>query len=255
MLGFRADLISDDSAGSNNAELEVEAESEQTYPAALDWRNNTGILAPIKNQGSCGGCYAFASMEATQALYHISKGAWKNGTVINLAEQQVIDCSSSSGNQGCNGGLMEYVFNYLKNTPVMFEADYVYTAVQGSCRYVASKGVLKVSSYKMITANNPTAHVAALQTGPTTIALAANSSVFQLYRSGIITSTSCGTVMDHAVTLVGYGTSSGQDYWIVKNSWGATWGEAGYVRIARSMTGTNSGICGLLQHTVQPLTI
>jgi C1A family cysteine protease len=93
MLGFRADLIADDydndSAGSNNVELE----STQTYPASFDWRNHTGIVAPIKNQGSCGSCYAFASMEALQSAYHIKKGPFTNGTVLNLAEQQVVDCS------------------------------------------------------------------------------------------------------------------------------------------------------------------
>jgi KDEL-tailed cysteine endopeptidase len=154
---------------------------------------------------------------------------------------------------------MEYVYTYLKTVPVMFEADYVYTAVKTTCRNVVSKGALKVTSYKAIPANNPAAHVAALQTSPTTIALAANAGVFQLYSKGVITGTSCGTVMDHAVTLVGYGTDNTytppQDYWIVKNSWGPSWGEAGYVRIARNMTGTDSGVCGLLQHTIQPLTI
>ena len=98
----------------------------------------------------------------------------------------------------------------------------------------------------MITANNAVSHKTALQKGPVTIALAANASVFQLYKSGIISGTACGTVMDHAVTLVGYGSQNGQPYWIIKNSWGSSWGESGYVRIARNDTGTDSGVCGLL---------
>jgi len=150
---------------------------------------------------------------------------------------------------------MEYVYNYWAAQPVMLEADYVYKGTKGTCTASTAKGMFKVTGQTKITANNPTAHVAALQKGPVTIALAANSSAFQLYKSGILTSTSCGTVMDHAVTLVGYGTENGTDYWIVKNSWGSTWGESGYIRILRSMTGTNSGICGLLQHTVQPTAI
>ena len=95
MLGFRSDLITDNSsAGVINAETA----DMQTYPTSVDWRTKTGIVAPIKNQGSCGSCYSFASMEALQSLYHIKKGPFANGTVLNLAEQQIVDCSGSYGN-------------------------------------------------------------------------------------------------------------------------------------------------------------
>jgi len=141
---------------------------------------------------------------------------------------------------------MEYVYNYLKAQPLMLEADYKYTASKSTCKAVVTKGLLKVTGYKMITANSPAAHIAALQTGPTSIALAAGSSPFQLYKTGILPPAGCGTTMNHAVTLVGYGAENGKDYWIVKNSWGETWGEKGFIRIERNNTATDSGACGML---------
>lgn len=250
MLGFRADLIEDNTAAEGEF---AEVDEGQTYPTAFNWVSKTGIISNVKNQASCGSCYSFASMEALQALYQIKKGPAIDALhVINLSEQQVVDCSKSYGNNGCSGGLMEYVYKYLAATPIMLEADYPYTAKVATCKYSSTKGQFKTTGYSMITKNNPTAHVAALQTGPVAIALAASSSTFQLYKSGIISSTACGTKMDHAVTLVGYGNENGTDYWLIKNSWGATWGESGYLRIVRNMSGTDSGICGLLQHSVQP---
>jgi C1A family cysteine protease len=158
MLGFRSDLIEDDDSAIN-----AEVDEQQTYPTSVDWRTKNGILAPIKNQGSCGSCYSFASMEALQSLYHIKKGAFTNGTVINLSEQQVVDCSAAYGNQGCNGGLMEYVYNYLKAAPIELEQDYVYAGKKNAvCSAVASKGLFKVTGYNKITVNSPTAHIAAL---------------------------------------------------------------------------------------------
>lgn len=147
---------------------------------------------------------------------------------------------------------MEYVFKYTAAVPIELEADYPYTARKATCTSSVAKGKFKTTGYKMIVANSATDHIAALQNGPVAIALSAGTSTFQLYSSGILSSTACGTTMNHAVTLVGYGSANGVNYWIVKNSWGASWGEAGYIRILRNNAGTDSGICGMLQHTVQP---
>lgn len=106
------------------------AEVEQSYPASLDWRDY-GVIAFIKNQGSCGCCYAFSTMEAVQALYHIKHGAASSPyTVINLSEQQIVDCSYGYGNQACNGGLMSYTMNYMNNYPIELEGTYPYRAYQ-----------------------------------------------------------------------------------------------------------------------------
>lgn len=124
-------------------------------------------------------------------------------------------------------------YSYLKQAKSMTRSSYPYTGTQGSCKYNAADGVTNVPSYIDIS-NDPNEHIAALQNGPVAAAVASSSSVFQFYKKGIINDSSCGTNLDHAVVIVGYGSESGQDYWIVRNSWGADWGEQGYFRIARS---------------------
>ena len=150
---------------------------------------------------------------------------------------------------------MEYVYNYLKVYPIELEADYPYTARKATCKYSSTKGKFKVTGYRKVTANNALAHKTALKDGPISIALRSGSSTFQLYKSGIISGTACGTTMDHAITMIGYGSENGKDYWIAKNSWGTGWGEGGYVRIERNDAGTDKGVCGLLQYSIQPTTI
>jgi C1A family cysteine protease len=243
----------------DEATINAEAESfqscqcEDTQPVTngVDWRTK-GVVANIKNQASCGGCYAFSSMETLQALYHLKKGPASSPTsVINLSEQQVIDCSSGYKNQGCSGGLMSYTFDYLKANSIMLEADYTYTAKKGTCKYSSTKGQFKVTSYVNLPKNDPAALLEAVNSRPVSVALRASSSVFQLYKSGIIDSTSCGTTIDHAVVVIGYGTEGGKDYWLLKNSWGTTWGEQGFFRIART-TSKDAGICGMLQLSSYP---
>lgn len=204
------------------------------------------MLNPIRNQGSCGGCYAFSALASLEALYKIKKG-----TLPALSEQQLVDCSGSYGNSGCSGGLMSNSFNYLKTYKSMTRASYPYTATRSTCKYNATNGVINTSGYKTIANGSPSAHITALQAGPISVAVQASSSVFQLYRSGILSSTSCGTSLNHAVNMVGYGAENGVMYWIVRNSWGTSWGEAGYFRVLRSEA-TGPGICGILKLSSVP---
>jgi cathepsin L len=146
---------------------------------------------------------------------------------------------------------MSYTFNYLKANSIMLESDYTYTARQGTCKYSSSKGKFKVTSYVNLPKNDPKALLEAVNKQPVSVALRASSSVFQLYKSGIISSTSCGTTIDHAVVVIGYGTEGGKDYWLLKNSWGTSWGEQGFFRISRS-TASGPGICGMLQLSSYP---
>ncbi|CDW72368.1 UNKNOWN [Stylonychia lemnae] len=247
-LGFRASQFDDDEDDElfrGEEQQNVENLKADPMPQSIDWRTQ-GAVSAIKNQGSCGGCYAFSSADAMEGAY-----ALKNGQLQVFSPQQIIDCSTGYGNAGCGGGLMTNSFNYLKTAKIMTMSSYPYVGNQQQCRYSSSKGVVGVTSFVSVTKNSPSALKQAIQVQPVSIAVAAAGSTFRLYKSGIITSSACGTSLDHAVLLVGYGSQNGQSYWIVKNSWGTTWGESGYVRILDD--GKNgAGICGMLQMSSYP---
>jgi len=137
---------------------------------------------------------------------------------------------------------MDSAFKYAETTPIETEAQYPYKGSDGKC--VAAGGKIEVKSFKDVTANDPNALQAAVAEGPVSVAIDASSIFFQLYFGGIMKHF-CGTTLDHGVLVVGYGTESGTDYWILKNSWGATWGEKGYFRMIRDQTKTGPGFCGL----------
>jgi len=145
---------------------------------------------------------------------------------------------------------MDKAFDYAKTTGIETETDYPYTAKKGSCEAVASKEKVKVTSYADVTPSSSDALKAQIAKGPVSVAIQANKPVFQLYKKGVITSTKCGTKLDHGVLAVGYGVDATEGpYYIVKNSWGASWGEEGYVRIGIV---DGDGICGIQMEPSQP---
>jgi len=214
-------------------------------PAAIDWRDK-GAVTPIKNQGQCGSCWAFSTTGSVEGANFIA-----NGKLVSLSEQQLVDCSLSYGNLGCHGGLMDDGFKYTEDYALETESAYPYTGKGGSCAYKAALGQVKTKSYVDVTPNTPAQLQAAVAQQPVSVAIEADKLVFQSYKSGVITSTSCGTNLDHGVLVVGYGSQAGQDYWILKNSWGVTWGEKGFFRLARSAT-KGPGICGLQEEPSYP---
>ena len=189
----------------------------------IDWRTKN-VVNPVKDQGQCGSCWAFSTMSILE-----SRSAIATGKLYDLAEQQLVDCAGSAGNYGCNGGLMTSGYEYLiKNKGACLTKDYPYTATDGKCKHCTPEVTLK--SYKTI-APTQQAHQEALQTGPVAIALAASSAAFQFYTSGVLTDCT-DTEIDHAVSLVGWAASGNTKYWIVRNSWGPSWGSSGYINIA-----------------------
>ena len=234
MLGIKADLPQEDSAevwtGVSNG--------------PVDWRA-LGMTTPVKDQGACGSCWAFSATESVESAWMIAG----NDQVI-MAPQELVDCSKGLfSNHGCNGGWYYYAWKWLQTSMTMQESDYPYTSgttgTETACAYDAAKGVTNVSSYAQI-AEDTESIKAAIENAPVSVAVSAGNDVFRYYTSGVVTEADgCPTALDHAIQAVGWGTdASGQDYYIVRNSWAATWGDAGFIMIG---TGSGKGVCGINQ--------
>jgi len=195
--------------------------------ADVDW-GAKGAVTPVKDQGQCGSCWAFSTTGAVEGCVQIA-----SKKLISFSEQQLVDCAGSEGNQGCNGGLMDYAFQWIiKNGGIGTEASYPYTARDGQCKTGIAKAG-KISGFKDVPANNEKELMNALQIGPVSVAVEADKSVFQFYHDGVLDNKACGVNLDHGITLTGSGVLSGKNYWNVKNSWGASWGKNGYIMMVR----------------------
>lgn len=206
---------------------------EANLSATVDWRAK-GAVTGVKDQGQCGSCWSFSTTGTLEGFHQI-----KTGKLVSLSEQQFVDCSTTS--YGCNGGFMTYALQYAQTNPVVLESQYPYTAQNGNCKYNRNQGVVQAQQVFNVPRNNNAQLKAAVNQGPVSISIEADQTAFQYYNGGII-STGCGAQTDHGVLAVGYGTENGQDYWIVKNSWGPNWGESGFVRIADK---SGAGVCGI----------
>jgi cathepsin L len=211
-------------------------------PNDVDWRQQ-GMVTPVKNQGACGSCYSFSTTGALE-------GAWKKktGNLISMSEQQIVDCSGRWGNGGCHGGRMQSAFKYIRDVGgIVKESYYPYYPRQGRCKFSHPPSSEVVAKVRAVQEVRPHRSEDALKqaiaaNGPISVAIDASASTFRRYRSGVHYSTSCSsTRLNHAVLAVGYGTENGQDYFLVKNSWGTRWGAGGYIKMARNR-GNNCGI-------------
>jgi cathepsin L len=211
----------------------VEAEVKVDAPLAIDWRTS-GAVTGVKNQGQCGSCWSFSSTGAIEGILKIKKG-----TLVSLSEQNLMDCSTSYGNQGCNGGLMTSAFKYVAaNKGIDTESSYPYTAKAGTCHYTAANSGGSITNYKTVASGSESGLVTAINSQPVSVAIDASHNSFQLYKSGIYYEAACSSSrLDHGVLAIGYG----DDYFLVKNSWGTSWGQAGYIQMARNRN-NNCGI-------------
>lgn len=215
-----------------------------SVPASIDWTTK-GAVTAVKNQGQCGSCWSFSTTGSIEGVHFLA-----TGNLVSLSEQQLVDCSGSYGNMGCQGGLMDSAFKYVEKYGLETEQDYPYTAQDGTCKYDASKVAVKISGFKDVTPKDNDQLQAAVAQNPVSVAIEADQFAFQFYSGGVLTG-SCGTNLDHGVLVVGYGNESNTDYWKVKNSWGASWGESGYVKIER-VSGKSAGKCGIAMQPSYP---
>ena len=233
-----------------------EAAAYQALPAAVDWTAK-GAVTPVKDQGQCGSCWSFSTTGALEGAYAI-----KNGDLVSFSEQQLVDCDTLGNggrDHGCNGGLMDNAFSWIaKNNGLCLEADYPYvsgvTKTAGtcakSCKNVAGSDVVK---FVDVEAASDLAFSTALSQQPVSVAIEADQREFQLYKSGVFTG-ACGTNLDHGVLAVGYGSENGLEYYKVKNSWSTTWGDKGYIRLAKGPTyNGGEGQCGILLEASYPV--
>merc|ERR1719454_118189 len=256
--------------------LTYQAERKQANPVkifdttnladSVDWTTK-GAVTPVKNQGQCGSCWAFSTTGSVEGAYQIA-----TGKLLSFSEQELVDCAGSYGNQGCNGGLMDDGFKYIESKGDALESAYSYTGKTGTCSTSKQSDAAikpgKVTSFNDVTTDSEPQMMAAVSKGPVSVAIEADQSGFQFYKSGVF-SGACGTNLDHGVLVVGYGTDSGKDYWKIKNSWGPTWSDQGFIRVIKGGSslesnstsrkllggggGGSSGECGLLKQPSYPV--
>ena len=204
--------------------------------APINWVTS-GAVTPVKNQGTCGSSWAFATTGLMEGA-----GFLLTGVLRSLSEQEFLDCDSSDS--ACYGGRIDNALTFAMGG-ITTEAAYPYTAQKRTC--TSTTPVLRVTGFSEVTQNDQDALYAALLQQPIAVGVEANPAIFQFYQSGIVTSEACGTTLNHALLLVGFNSEAGTDYWYCKNSWGPSWGERGYIRIARTAT-QGPGICGIASY-------
>ncbi|OCT69028.1 cathepsin S [Xenopus laevis] len=213
-------------------------------PASIDWRTK-GCVTPVRDQGSCGSCYAFSTVGALECQ-------WKKKTdrLVIFSPQELVDCSYTEGNNGCGGGYLYSSFTYMKKFGVTGDLRYPYTGKEETCKKDKPNGIGVIKAVKVVPSGNEIALKNAVGTvGPVSVAIDFSRQGFRMYKSGVYYDPYCTTTVNHAVLVVGYGTENGKDYWLVKNSHGVDFGDQGYIKMARN----RGNHCGIARDAAYPV--
>ncbi|KAK3149314.1 hypothetical protein QOZ80_3AG0215700 [Eleusine coracana subsp. coracana] len=233
--------------GARSGRFRYENLSLADAPQSMDWRS-MGAVTGVKDQGDCGCCWAFSAVAAVEGLTKV-----RTGKLTSLSEQELVDCDVYGNDAGCDGGLMDDAFAFIaRRGGLASESSYPYRGVDGTCRSSSSAAIAaSIRGHEDVPRNNEAALMAAVAHQPVSVGINGGAYLFRFYDGGVLDG-DCDTDLDHAVTAVGYGTASdGTKYWLMKNSWGASWGEGGYVRIRRGVRG--EGVCGLAKLPSYPV--
>ncbi|XP_071751754.1 digestive cysteine proteinase 2 isoform X2 [Centroberyx gerrardi] len=232
--------------GKNVSARRLRHNAEKLGALTVDYRA-MGYVTEVKDQGYCGSCWAFSTTGAIEGQIYK-----RTGQLVSLSEQNLVDCSRSYGTYGCNGAWMANAYDYVVSNGLQSESTYPYTSVDTQpCFYDSRLSVAHIADYRFIPKGDEQALADAVATiGPITVAIDADHSSFLFYSSGIYEESNCNpNNLSHAVLLVGFGSEGGQDYWIIKNSWGSSWGEGGYMRMIRD----GSNTCGIASYALYPI--
>lgn len=237
-------------------DMDTEMDSFDSAVSSIDWVEK-GAVTGVKNQGQCGSCWSFSTTGALEGAYFN-----KYGKLVSFSEQELVDCDNFKNggrDHGCNGGLMDNAFKWIKgNGGLCTESAYPYVSgttrtasdCKTDCALVENS---RISSFVDVPKSSDEEMMSALQITPIAVAIQADQKDFQLYKSGVFTA-DCGTKLDHGVLLVGYGSKDGSDYYRIKNSWGTTWGDDGYIYFGRGDKFNNGdGQCGVLLQGSYPV--
>ncbi|CAN8267365.1 unnamed protein product [Cochlearia groenlandica] len=243
--GYKGNLVLSKQSGIKTTPFRYQNVSAGALPVSVDWRKK-GAVTPIKNQESCGCCWAFSVVAAIEGATQIKKGK-----LISLSEQELVDCDTND--YGCSGGFMDTAFEHIMATGgLTTESNYPYIGEDATCKTKNTKPTASsITGYEDVPVNDEKALMKAVANQPVSIGIEGGGFDFQFYSSGVFTG-KCTTDLDHAVTAVGYGQSTdGSKYWIIKNSWGTKWGENGYMRILKDAK-DKQGLCGLAMMASYP---
>eukprot|EP01017_Pseudomicrothorax_dubius_P015942 TRINITY_DN1817_c0_g1_i1.p1 TRINITY_DN1817_c0_g1~~TRINITY_DN1817_c0_g1_i1.p1 ORF type:complete len:328 (+),score=47.65 TRINITY_DN1817_c0_g1_i1:34-1017(+) len=236
---FKTDLTT------SSSELEMRTLPTENLPDRVDWREK-GVVTDAKNQGLCGSCWAFSTTASVESLTAINTGVLRQ-----FSEQQLVDCCTT--NFGCQGGLFENSYAYIRDNGMESEDRYPYRSVRQTCRYDPKFVLTRISSFAGVPAYDQDQLAAAVANQPTVSGLDFSHPFWQYYQGGIVDDQTCGLFMGHGILAVGYDTENGIPYFIFKNSFGPNWGENGFFRILRSSTKGVPGICGLGTYSTYPI--